>query len=110
MPYFVPKGYEGQPQLTLYWTEELREFIRLQGGRPFVRALIMHEYKKKPWPEKSYHFKDFGGAITYARYNLRMHPAVKEFVLTMGGGPWVRDLVYRYMILLRRKALAAKQE
>lgn len=94
---YVPRYYDGSPQLSIYLTQELHDWVHDRGGRAFVRQAIMNEYNKKHRDIKDF-IVDFGKNVVRVKQNVRLHPAVHEFVLRVGGAAYVRDMLYRMMI------------
>lgn len=104
---FVPRYYDGSPQITIRLTKELMAWVEAQGGRKFVRQVILLEYNKKTREVRDF-MVDFGPNATQERMNVRLNPVVHDFALRMGGSQYVRDLLYRHMIV-QRKALKEKE-
>lgn len=97
----VPRYYDGSPQITLLLPEELHAWCVTKGGRRFIRNVIMNEYNKKHRELHDFVI-DFGKDVVKVKQNVRLHPSVHDFVLRIGGLPWVRDLLYRMMITERK--------
>lgn len=98
---FVPRYYDGSPQITIRLTKELMAWVEAQGGRKYVRQAIMLEYNKKHREIREF-MVDFGPNATTEKMNVRLHPNVHDFALRMGGSQYVRDLLYRHMVVHRK--------
>ncbi len=97
----VPRYYDGSPQITIQLTPEILEWVNTRGGRKAIRQAIMMEYNKKQQVSRDF-IVDFGRDVKYVKVNVRLHPPVHEFALRMGGSQYVRDLLYRHMIVDKR--------
>lgn len=101
MSNLVPRYYDGSPQITIQLTPEIKEWVDVRGGRRFIRQAIMLEYNKKQQIRRDF-IVDFGRDVKFVKVNVRLSPPVHEFALRMGGSQYVRDLLYRHMIVDRR--------